>query len=39
MGKIYKGDDLSKKKLDSQRDGSKYEEWEKKSREEKKKKK
>jgi hypothetical protein len=39
MGKIYKGDDLSKKKLDRKRDGSKYEEWEKKNRDDKKKKK
>lgn len=26
--KKYKGDDLSKKGLDSKRDGSKYEKWE-----------
>jgi hypothetical protein len=38
MDKIYKGDDLSKKKQDAKRDGSKYEEWEKKNREQKKKK-
>jgi len=27
--KTYKGDDLSKKKQDRKRDGSKYEKWEK----------
>ena len=39
MGKKFKGDDLSKKKLNAQRDGSKYEPWEKKYRDDKKKKK
>jgi len=39
MGKKYNADDLTKKKQDAKRDGSKYEEWEKKYREDKKKKK
>ena len=39
MGKKFKGDDLDKKKQDAKRDGSKYEPWEKKYREENKKKK
>lgn len=37
--KTYKGDDLDKKKLDAKRDGSGYEPWEKKYRDDKKKKK
>jgi len=37
--KTYKGDDLTKKKLDRKRDGSKYEPWEKEYRKKKKKKK
>ena len=28
-GKKYKGDDLTKKKQDAKRDGSKYEKWDK----------
>lgn len=35
--KIYKGDDLRKKKQDQKRDGSKYEKWEKSYRDKKKK--
>lgn len=34
--KTYKGDDLSKKKLDGKRDGSKYEKYEKEYRKKKK---
>jgi hypothetical protein len=37
--KTYKGDNLSKKKQDSKKDGSKYEKWEKNYRKKKKKKK
>lgn len=34
--KTYKNDDLTKKKQDAKRDGSKYEKWEKDSRDKKK---